>query len=95
MVAMVLERSCLQKRVNGSMKLKKWLPVEDRLRGKKPEIKRISKMRRLLGRGLRNGYAVILDQAKIAAQRVRDKYEDTEPWSDFEWGMSGTCLIRK
>lgn len=29
----------------------------------------------------------ILAQAKIAAQRVRDKYEDTGPWSDFEWGM--------
>jgi len=28
-----------------------------------------------------------LDQAKIAAQRVRDKYEDTGPWSDFEWGV--------
>lgn len=29
----------------------------------------------------------ILGQAKVAAQRVRDKYEDTGPWSDFEWGM--------
>lgn len=29
----------------------------------------------------------ILGKAKIAAQRVRDKYEDTGPWSDFEWGM--------
>ncbi len=29
----------------------------------------------------------ILYQARIAAQRVRDKYEDTGPWSDFEWGM--------
>ncbi|HEI3973927.1 TPA: DUF4935 domain-containing protein, partial [Escherichia coli] len=29
----------------------------------------------------------ILGQAEIAAQRVRDKYEDTGPWSDFEWGM--------
>lgn len=38
---------------------KKWLPVEDRLRGKKPEIKRVSKMRRLLVRGLRNGYVAI------------------------------------
>lgn len=38
---------------------KKWLPVEDRLLGKKPEIKRVSKMLRLLVRGLRNGYAVI------------------------------------
>lgn len=49
----------LQKRVNGSMKLKKWLPVEDRQRGKKLEIKRVSKMRRLLVHGLRNGYAAI------------------------------------
>lgn len=38
---------------------KKWLPVEYRLRGKKPEIKHVLKMRRLLVRGLRNGYAVI------------------------------------
>lgn len=40
---------------------KKCLPVEDRLRGKKPEIeiKRVSKMRRLLVHGLRNGYAAI------------------------------------
>lgn len=59
MAAMVLEGSRLQKRVNGSMKPKKWLPVEDRLLGKKPEIKRVSKMLRLLVRGLRNGYAVI------------------------------------
>ncbi|MFW9343932.1 PIN domain-containing protein [Xanthomonas perforans] len=29
----------------------------------------------------------ILSQAKVAAQRVREKYEDTGPWSDFEWGM--------
>lgn len=29
----------------------------------------------------------ILGQAKVAAQGVRDKYEDTGPWSDFEWGM--------
>lgn len=41
------------------MKLKKWLPVEDRQRGKKLEIKRVSKMRRLLVHGLRNGYAAI------------------------------------
>lgn len=38
---------------------KKWLPVEDRQRGKKLEIKRVSKMRRLLVHGLRNGYAAI------------------------------------
>lgn len=38
---------------------KKWLPVEDRQREKKPEIKRVSKMLRLLVRGPRNGYAVI------------------------------------
>lgn len=38
---------------------KKKLPVEYRLRGKKPEIKRVLKMRRLLVYGLRNGYAVI------------------------------------
>jgi len=38
---------------------KKMVAVEDRLRGKKPEIKRVSKMRRLLVRGLRNGYAAI------------------------------------
>lgn len=37
---------------------KKWLPVEDRQRGKKLEIKLVSKMRRLLVHGLRNGYAV-------------------------------------
>lgn len=29
----------------------------------------------------------ILSQAKVAAQRVREKHEDTGPWSDFEWGM--------
>jgi len=22
-----------------------------------------------------------------AAQKVEDRYEDTGPWSDFEWGM--------
>lgn len=57
--AMVLEGSRLQKRANGSTKLKRWLPVDDLQRGKKPGIKRVSKMRRLLVRGLRNGYAVI------------------------------------
>jgi len=29
----------------------------------------------------------VLVRAKVAAQKVRDKYEDTGPWSDFEWGM--------
>lgn len=29
----------------------------------------------------------ILAGAKLAAQKVRDKYADTGPWSDFEWGM--------
>lgn len=29
----------------------------------------------------------ILSQAKVAALRVREKYDDTGPWSDFEWGM--------
>lgn len=29
----------------------------------------------------------VLVRAKAAAQQVRDKYEDTGPWSDFEWGM--------
>lgn len=29
----------------------------------------------------------ILDGALASAQRVREKYEDTGPWSDFEWGM--------
>lgn len=29
----------------------------------------------------------VLARAKVAAQRVRDEYEDTGPWSDFEWGM--------
>jgi hypothetical protein len=29
----------------------------------------------------------VLIRAKAAAQRVREKYEDTGPWSDFEWGM--------
>lgn len=29
----------------------------------------------------------ILDGAIRAAQKVEDMYEDTGPWSDFEWGM--------
>ncbi|MGW8389642.1 PIN domain-containing protein [Pseudoduganella sp. HUAS MS19] len=29
----------------------------------------------------------ILMGAKAAAQKVREKYEDTGPWDDFEWGM--------
>lgn len=29
----------------------------------------------------------ILEGALASAQRVRDKYEDTGPWDDFEWGM--------
>lgn len=29
----------------------------------------------------------ILDGALASAERVREKYEDTGPWSDFEWGM--------
>lgn len=29
----------------------------------------------------------ILKGARAAAERVRQKYEDTGPWSDFEWGM--------
>lgn len=29
----------------------------------------------------------VLLMAKSAAQRIREKYEDTGPWSDFEWGM--------
>lgn len=29
----------------------------------------------------------ILDGALASAQRVREKYEDTGPWDDFEWGM--------
>lgn len=29
----------------------------------------------------------ILSQAKIAAQRGRNKYENTGPWSNFELGM--------
>lgn len=29
----------------------------------------------------------ILQGALAAAEKVRQKYEDTGPWSDFEWGM--------
>jgi hypothetical protein len=29
----------------------------------------------------------VLIRAEAAAQRVREKYEDTGPWNDFEWGM--------
>jgi hypothetical protein len=29
----------------------------------------------------------ILESAIKSAQKVEDKYEDTGPWSDFEWGM--------
>jgi hypothetical protein len=29
----------------------------------------------------------ILVRAKAAAQRIRERYEDMGPWSDFEWGM--------
>jgi hypothetical protein len=29
----------------------------------------------------------ILIGAKAAAQKVMEKYEDTGPWDDFEWGM--------
>lgn len=29
----------------------------------------------------------ILEGALVSAQKVRDKYEDTGPWDDFEWGM--------
>lgn len=29
----------------------------------------------------------VLMKSKAAAQRVREEYEDTGPWSDFEWGM--------
>ena len=29
----------------------------------------------------------VLIRAKAAAQRVREQYKDTGPWSDFEWGM--------
>lgn len=29
----------------------------------------------------------VLVRAKAAAQKVKDKYEDTGPWDDFEWGM--------
>ncbi|UTY57187.1 PIN domain-containing protein [Massilia sp. erpn] len=29
----------------------------------------------------------VLVRAKSAAQKVREKYEDTGPWDDFEWGM--------
>ncbi len=43
--AMVLEGLRLRKRANGSTKLKRWLPVDDLQRGKKPGIKRVSKMR--------------------------------------------------
>ncbi len=29
----------------------------------------------------------VLAKAKVAAQQIRDKYENIGPWSDFEWGM--------
>ena len=29
----------------------------------------------------------ILEGALASAERVREKYEDTGPWDDFEWGM--------
>jgi len=29
----------------------------------------------------------ILASAKLAAEKVKEKYADTGPWSDFEWGM--------
>lgn len=29
----------------------------------------------------------ILEGAKKAAKKVEEKYEDTGPWTDFEWGM--------
>jgi hypothetical protein len=29
----------------------------------------------------------ILEGAIKSAERVEEKYEDTGPWSDFEWGM--------
>lgn len=29
----------------------------------------------------------VLVRAKTAAQSVRNKYEDTGPWNDFDWGM--------
>ena len=29
----------------------------------------------------------ILKGALASAERVREKYEDTGPWDDFEWGM--------
>ncbi|MEH5891632.1 hypothetical protein PO663_24080, partial [Enterobacter roggenkampii] len=27
------------------------------------------------------------ERAKLAAEKVEEKYEDTGPWDDFEWGM--------
>ncbi|MNE56037.1 hypothetical protein D3C80_1509140 [compost metagenome] len=39
----------------------------------------------------RHGYRVIhediWESAKIAAANIEEKYNDTGPWSDFEWGM--------
>lgn len=29
----------------------------------------------------------VLVRAKAVAQKMREKYDDTGPWSDFEWGM--------
>lgn len=29
----------------------------------------------------------ILQQAQAVAERIREKYDDTGPWDDFQWGM--------
>ena len=32
-------------------------------------------------------HETIWKNAQKAAQRIVDKYDDTGPWDDFEWGM--------